>query len=146
VALKRRSGDRGADIVIETSGAAAGLQDAMACADLGGTVVAVGFYQGGATALRLGEEWHHNRLDMVSSMGAWAAPHRAYPRWHRVRVMGAVVDLLASGRVEVDALPTRTFPFDQAVDAYRWLDEHPHEAVKVELTYDAPFPASGGQL
>ena len=40
-------------------------------------VVTVGFYQGGAPELRLGEEWHHNRLEMVSSMGAWGAPHRA---------------------------------------------------------------------
>ena len=140
VALKRAAG-RGADIVIETSGADAGLQDAIACAGLGGRIVAVGFYQGGAGALRLGEEWHHNRLDMVSSMGAWGAPHRAYPAWDRPRVMATVLDLLASGRVEVDALPTRTFPFDQAVEAYRWLDEHPNEAVKVALTYDGPNPS-----
>jgi len=140
LALKRQAG-RGADVVIETSGADAGLQDAIASAGLGGTVVAVGFYQGGAAALRLGEEWHHNRLDLVSSMGAWGAPHRAYPAWDRARVMRTVLDLLASGRVAVDALPTRTFRFDQAADAYRWLDEHPHEAVKVVLTYDGPNPS-----
>ena len=53
--------------------------------------------------VRLGEEWHHNRLDMVSSMGAWGAPHRAYPAWDRPRVMQTVVDLLAVGAVRVDA-------------------------------------------
>jgi threonine dehydrogenase-like Zn-dependent dehydrogenase len=131
----------GADVAIETSGAAAGLQDAIASAVLGGRVVAVGFYQGGANALRLGEEWHHNRLELISSMGAWSAPHRAHPAWNRQRVMATVLDLLASGRVEVDALPTRTFRFDEAVDAYAWLDEHPNEAVKVALTYDAPNPS-----
>jgi threonine dehydrogenase-like Zn-dependent dehydrogenase len=140
VALKRGAGG-GADVAIETSGAAAGLQDAIACAVLGGRVVAVGFYQGGADALRLGEEWHHNRLDLISSMGAWGGPHRAYPTWDRPRVMHTVLELLASGRVEVDALPIRTFPFDQAVEAYRWLDEHPNEAVKVALTYDGPNPS-----
>ena len=62
--------------------------------------------------LRLGEEWHHNRLEMVSSMGAWGAPHRAYPAWDRPRVMRTVVDLLASGALRVDgaagpALPVR---------------------------------------
>jgi 2-desacetyl-2-hydroxyethyl bacteriochlorophyllide A dehydrogenase len=131
--IKRAAG--GADVSVETSGATAGLHDAVATAGLGGTVVAVGFYQGGAPELRLGEEWHHNRLDMVSSMGAWGAPHRAYPAWDRPRVLRTVVDLLASGAVRVDALPVRHFPFEQAVEAYGWLDEHPNEAVKVAFDY-----------
>ena len=67
-------------------------------------------------------------------MGAWGAPHRAYPAWDRPRVLRTVVDLLASGAVRVDALPVRHFPFEQAVDAYGWLDDNPNEAVKVALT------------
>ena len=100
----------------------------------------VGFYQGGAPELRLGEEWHHNRLDMISSMGAWGAPHRAYPAWDRPRVLRTVVDLLAPGALRVDALPLRHFPFEHAVDAYGWLDDNPNEAVKVALTYDGFSP------
>ena len=135
VAVKRRAG--GADAAVETSGVAPGLHDAIAAARLGGTVVTVGFYQGGAGEVRLGEEWHHNRLDMVSSMGAWGAPHRSFPAWDRPRVMRTVVELLASGALRVDGLPLRSFPFDQAVEAYGWLDANPNEAVKVALTYDA---------
>lgn len=135
VAVKRSAG--GADVAIETSGVTAGLHDAIAAARLGGTVVTVGFYQGGAPELRLGEEWHHNRLDMVSSMGAWGAPHRSFPAWDRPRVMRTVVDLLASGSPRVDGLPVRRFAFEQAVEAYGWLDANPNEAVKVALTYDA---------
>ena len=142
-AVKRAAG--GADVAVETSGNAAGLHDAIAAAGLGGTVVTVGFYQGGAPTLRLGEEWHHNRLDMVSSMGAWGAPHRAYPAWDRPRVMRTVVGLLDSGKVRVDSLPVRQFPFDQAVDAYAWLDANPNEAVKVALTYDGSNSAAGGE-
>ena len=117
---------------------------AIAACGLGGTLVTVGFYQGGAPELRLGEEWHHNRPDMVSSMGAWGAPHRAHPAWDRPRVMRTVVDLLASDALRVDSLPVRHFPFEQAVQAYGWLDEHPSEAVKVALTYDGSTPAAGG--
>jgi 2-desacetyl-2-hydroxyethyl bacteriochlorophyllide A dehydrogenase len=142
-AIKRAAG-RGVDAAVETSGATAGLQTAVAACGLGGTVVTVGFYQGGAPELRLGEEWHHNRLDMVSSMGAWGAPHRAHPAWDRPRVMRTVVDLIASGALRVDGLPVRHFPFEHAVDAYGWLDEHPNEAVKVALTYDGSNPAAGG--
>jgi 2-desacetyl-2-hydroxyethyl bacteriochlorophyllide A dehydrogenase len=140
-AIKRAAG--GADVAVETSGTTAGLHDAVAAAGLGGTVVTVGFYQGGAPELHLGEEWHHNRLDMVSSMGAWGAPHRAFPAWDRPRVMRTVVDLLASGALRVDALPVRRFPFEQAVEAYAWLDANPNEAVKVALTYGNP--AAGGE-
>jgi 2-desacetyl-2-hydroxyethyl bacteriochlorophyllide A dehydrogenase len=143
VAIKRSAG--GADVAIETSGVAAGLQDAIAAARLGGTVVTVGFYQGGAPELRLGEEWHHNRLDLVSSMGAWGAPHRNFPAWDRPRVMRTVVDLLASGALRVDGLPVRHFPFEQAVEAYGWLDANPNEAVKVALTYDGFQSAAGGE-
>jgi threonine dehydrogenase-like Zn-dependent dehydrogenase len=103
----------------------------------------VGFYQGGAPELRLGEEWHHNRLDMVSSMGAWGAPHRSYPAWDRPRVMQTVVELLAAGAVRVEDLPVRRFPFAQATEAYRWLDANPNEAVKVALTYNGSNP--GGE-
>jgi threonine dehydrogenase-like Zn-dependent dehydrogenase len=50
------------------------------------------------------------------------------------------VDLRASDRLEVDSLPVRRFPFDQAVEAYGWLDAHPDEAIKVALTYDGTNP------
>jgi len=143
-ALKRAHG-AGADVAVETSGHTAGLQDAIAAARLGGTVVTVGFYQGGAPDLRLGEEWHHNRLDMVSSMGAWGAPHRAHPAWDRPRVMRTVVELLHTGRLQVDGLPLRRFAFDDAVAAYRWLDENPDGAVKVALAYDGATASGGGE-
>jgi threonine dehydrogenase-like Zn-dependent dehydrogenase len=141
-AIKRSAG-RGVDVAVETSGSTAGLQAAVTAPALGARVVTVGFYQGGAPELRLGDEWHHNRLDMVSSMGAWGAPHRAYPAWDRPRVMQTVVDLLASGTVRTDALPVRHFPFEQAVEAYGWLDVNPNDAVKVALTYDGFNPAGG---
>jgi threonine dehydrogenase-like Zn-dependent dehydrogenase len=77
-------------------------------------------------------------------MGAWGAPHRAYPAWDRPRVMQTVVELLAAGAVRVDDLPVRRFPFEQAAEAYRWLDAHPNEAVKVALTYRG-FDTAGGE-
>jgi len=138
-AVVKRNG-RGADVVIETSGVDAGLQAAISAAAFGARVVTAGFYQGGAPNLRLGEEWHHNRLDMVSSMGAWGATHRAHPAWDRPRVMQTVVALFEQGRVRTETLPLRRFPFEHAVEAYRWLDAHPNDAVKVVLTYEGRQP------
>ena len=58
---------RGADRVIELTGAYPALHEAIRCAGVDGTVVAAGFYQGAAAALRLGEEFHHNRVRLVPS-------------------------------------------------------------------------------
>jgi threonine dehydrogenase-like Zn-dependent dehydrogenase len=136
VAVKRALGGRGVDVAIETSGDDGGLNDAMACAHLGATVVAAGFYQGGASRLRLGEEWHHNRLTLLSSMSAWGAPHRNAPGWDRRRLVPAVAELIFSGKLQTARLPVRSFPFAEAETAYSWLDEHPAETVKVALSYD----------
>jgi hypothetical protein len=39
----------------------------------------------------------------------------------------------------------RRFAFGEAAEAYRWLDEHPIEAVKVALAYEGDDPSGGGQ-
>jgi 2-desacetyl-2-hydroxyethyl bacteriochlorophyllide A dehydrogenase len=129
------NGGRGVDVAIEVSGSDRGLQGALAAAGLGATVVAAGFYQGGAANLRLGEEFHHNRLSLIASVGAWGAPDRHAPMWNRRRVMDTATRLLYTDRVSVDGLLDRTVPFDEAPAVYRWLDEHPAEAVKIGLSY-----------
>jgi threonine dehydrogenase-like Zn-dependent dehydrogenase len=135
LAVRELNEGHGVDVAIEVSGSDRGLQGALAAAGLGGTVVAAGFYQGGAGHLRLGEEFHHNRLSLIASVGAWGAPHRNAPLWNRRRVLDTAARLLFTDRVSVDGLLDRTFPFEEAPAAYRWLDEHPHDAVKVALAY-----------
>ena len=125
----------GVDVAIEVSGSDRALQDALASAGLGGTVVAAGFYQGGAAHLRLGEEFHHNRLSLIASIGAWGAPDRHAPLWDRRRMMATATRLLYTDRVSVQGLLGRTFAFGDAPAAYRWIDEHPQAAVKVALAY-----------
>jgi 2-desacetyl-2-hydroxyethyl bacteriochlorophyllide A dehydrogenase len=125
----------GVDVAIEVSGSDRALQGALAAAGLGGTVVAAGFYQGGAANLRLGEEFHHNRLALIASIGGWGAPDRHAPLWHRRRVMQTATRLLYTDQVSVQGLPERRFAFTDAPAAYRWIDEHPQEAVKVALVY-----------
>ena len=133
--IREQNDGAGVDVAIEVSGTDRGLQGALEAAGLGATVVAAGFYQGGAANVRLGEEFHHNRLSLIASIGAWGAPHRKAPLWNRRRVMDTATRLLYTDRVSVDGLLARQFPFDQAPDAYRWIDEHPQAAVKVALSY-----------
>ena len=74
--MREQTAGRGPDRVIELTGAYPALHQAIRVAGVGGTVVAAGFYQGPATALALGEEFHHNRVsivclsDRVSAAGA----------------------------------------------------------------------------
>jgi 2-desacetyl-2-hydroxyethyl bacteriochlorophyllide A dehydrogenase len=133
--IRELNGGAGVDVAIEVSGSDRGLQGALEAAGLGATVVAAGFYQGGAANVRLGEEFHHNRLSVIASIGAWGAPHRHAPLWNRRRVMDTATRLLYTDRVSVGRLPSRRFPFDQAPAAFRWIDQHPQAAVKVVLTY-----------
>jgi threonine dehydrogenase-like Zn-dependent dehydrogenase len=97
--------------------------------------VAAGFYQGGAANLHLGEEFHHNRLSLIASIGGWGTPNRHAPLWDRRRVLDVATRLLYTDRVSVKGLLDKTFPFADAPEAYEWLDEHPQDAVKVGLEY-----------
>jgi 2-desacetyl-2-hydroxyethyl bacteriochlorophyllide A dehydrogenase len=133
--IRELNGGAGVDVAIEVSGSDRGLQGGLEAAGLGATVVAAGFYQGGAANVRLGEEFHHNRLSVIASIGAWGAPHRHAPLWNRRRVMDTATRLLYTDRVSVEGLLGRRFPFDQAPAAYRWIDQQPQAPVKVALTY-----------
>lgn len=133
--VKKRLGGRGADIAIETSGFSAGLHAMIGSVGYAGTVVSVGFYQGGANDLRLGEEWHHNRITMKSSMGVWDNPHRNYPAWDRPRIMRTVVDLLYSGALRTDFMPVDHRPFDEALEVYRELSAAPTDHLKIAFDY-----------
>lgn len=135
LAIKSANREPGADIAIELSGSDAALHEAIRCVRVAGTVVAGGFYRGGAAHLRLGEEWHHNRVTLVSSMGVWDCPHRDYPAWDRARIHATATALLASGQLRTDGLITHRFSFEQARDAYELIDQHPAEVVKVVLAY-----------
>jgi 2-desacetyl-2-hydroxyethyl bacteriochlorophyllide A dehydrogenase len=135
VGLELRRLDRvGADVAIEFSGTYPALQQALRSVRVAGTVVAAGFYPGGELAL--GQEFHHNRLTLVASMGGWGSPPRE-PRWPRSRARGLAASLLADGRLHVDDLITHRFPFGRAADAYELIDAQPDDVLRVLLDYSA---------
>ncbi|MBM7786806.1 zinc-binding dehydrogenase [Tenggerimyces flavus] len=134
--VHQANGGVGVDTAIETSGTYRGLHAAIASVAVGGRIVSVGFFRGDAGSdLALGEEWHHNRPQLVSSMGVWACPHRDYPRWNRPRVSRTVNELLFGGQLRVDELLTERVPFADAPSAYAKLDDDPEATMKIALTY-----------
>jgi hypothetical protein len=83
----------------------------------------------GAANVRLGEEFHRNRLSLIASIGAWGAPDRHAPLWDRRRMMDTASRLLYTDRVSVEGLLGRRSPSTRPA-AYRWIDQHPQATVK----------------
>jgi 2-desacetyl-2-hydroxyethyl bacteriochlorophyllide A dehydrogenase len=124
----------GADTAVELSGAYAALHEAVRATTVGGRVVAAGFYQGGGDGLRLGEEFHHNRIELVSSQ-IGGVPPRLSGRWSVDRLQQTFLDLVADGRVEVKPLVSHQIPVADATTAYRLLDERPQDALQIVLEF-----------
>jgi 2-desacetyl-2-hydroxyethyl bacteriochlorophyllide A dehydrogenase len=133
-AIKELTGGRGADVSIELSGSYGALQEASRATAFSSRVVASGFYQGEGDALRLGEEFHHNRIEIVGSQISGVNPRLAH-RWSPARLERTVIDLCARGRLELEPLVSHVVPVEQVADAFRLLDERPEEAVQVVLEF-----------
>ncbi|MBZ4152182.1 hypothetical protein JYG46_23315, partial [Escherichia fergusonii] len=59
-------------------------------------VVAMGFFQGELAGVRLGEEFHHNRVQLICSQISGVAPEASY-RWSKPRLWRTAVELQHRG-------------------------------------------------
>jgi threonine dehydrogenase-like Zn-dependent dehydrogenase len=134
--IKELTGGLGADVSIEVSGFPSALNEAIRSTAYSSRVVALGFFQGEAQGLYLGEEFHHNRIDLVCSQISGSAPRISH-RWNRERMVRTIMSLQANGTLNLRPLITQVFPFNQAEEAYHLLDEHPERALQVVLDFDA---------
>lgn len=131
---------KGVDISLETSGSYSALHHAIRGTRYGGTIVPVAWYHGGAAELRLGEEWHFNRQTMVSGARLESVPYRDYPLWDPDRVEQTVLQLLELSKLRIDGMLQPQAPIREAAEAYRRIDEHPEECVKLAVTYPEGQP------
>ncbi len=135
VQIKRLTGGRGADVSIEISGVYAALAEAIKATAYNSKVICSGFFQGGGTPLVLGEEFHHNRIDIVCSQISGVSPAVAH-RWNELRLQRTVIELAAAGRIDLASLVTHRMSIDQAPAAFELLDHRAAEAVQVVLTFE----------
>ena len=132
--LRRLTGGRGADVAIEISGSYRALHDAIRAVAVDGRVVAAGFYQGDGVGLRLGDEFHHNRVRLICSQIGGVPPPVA-GRWDQTRLNQTFLRLAVERQVDTVGLVTHVIPVEQAAAAYRMLDCRPHEALQVVLKF-----------
>jgi 2-desacetyl-2-hydroxyethyl bacteriochlorophyllide A dehydrogenase len=124
--------NRGADVAIEVSGSTIALNQAVRAVAYSARVVALGFFQGEAAGLFLGEEFHHNRINIVGSQIFGTDPELTY-RWNRLRLVQTFMRLQADGVVDLKPIITHVLPFDNAGEAFRILDQEPGTALQVVL-------------
>ena len=132
--IKGLTENRGADICIEISGSYRALHEAIRSTAYNSKVVSSGFYQGEGISLSLGEEFHHNRINVISSQifgVSLALDHR----WTVERLERTVMALAAEQKIELKQLVTHVFGIGEADEAFRLLDENPGEAVQVVLEF-----------
>ena len=130
--IKDLTAGKGADVALEVSGSTAALHEAIRAVAYSAKVVTLGFFQGEAQRLYLGEEFHHNRVNVVCSQISGVDPELSY-RWNQLRLVQTAMRLQAEGVLNLKPLITHTLPFEQAAEAFRILDQEPEQALQVVL-------------
>jgi len=126
--LKRELGPEEIPVAFECSGNTRALNEAIRVVRRRGTVVAVGFYQGEAAGLFLGDEFHHNGVELRSGQIG-----NLHPRWDMtgLRMFGRE---LALGGLVLGGLPRRRMRIGDARDAFTALGR-PAETLQVAFSY-----------
>ncbi|GAA1889068.1 zinc-dependent alcohol dehydrogenase [Asanoa iriomotensis] len=139
VVLKTRwrhaAGDRGADVVFQCRGQSFALQLALRLLRPQGTVVDLAFYQAGADAVRLGEEFHHNGLS-VRCAQIGRVPRGLAHAWDRDRLSAETIDLLRSpwGALLRQHLVSAVVPFESAATLLVDLANRKRQELQVILS------------
>lgn len=130
--VRELTAGRGADLAIDVSGSHAAVHEAIRSVGYNGRVVVGSFLMGGGDQLRLGEEFHFNRVQLISSQIGGVSPALS-GRWSSARRTDAAVALLA--RLELEALVTHRIPFEDAQRAFEVADEHRGLTLQIILDY-----------
>ncbi len=123
---------QGADLIFELSGQPAALDQAVQVAGYGARIVVGSWYGNKRASLDLGEHFHRNRLQIISSQVSSIAPHLT-GRWTKARRMRSAWRFLAT--LPIEQLITQRFPIERAADAYRLVDRQPEQTVQVIFEY-----------
>lgn len=132
--IKALTHNRGADVALEVTGSTVALNEAVRSVAYSAKVVAMGFFQGAAQGLLLGEEFHHSRINIVCSQISGVAPELNY-RWNRVRLAQTVMQLQADGLLNLRPLITHVEPFERAAVLFEALDNTPEQVVQAVMEF-----------
>lgn len=119
VEIQRRTGERGADVVIECVGATPALDTALDAVRAGGTVAVIGVYSELSYDLPVGEVW---RRGITIRMGGSC---NVQGHWTRV------LELVKQGKIDPTVIISHILPLEEGVRGYELFESR--EALKVVL-------------
>jgi NADPH:quinone reductase-like Zn-dependent oxidoreductase len=129
--LKRRHGAEGIPVAFEATGSVGALHDAIRVVRRRGLVVALGFYQGDAVGLRLGDEFHHNGIRITCGQIG-----NIHPDWTWETLRSRTRDLAESGDLVLGGLSRLVVPIERVPEGFAAL-ARPAEVLQVVLDYSA---------
>lgn len=132
--IKKATGGRGADVMIEYSGARPALQAALRGVAYGGTVVAGAFPPPYDAGLDLGAEAHLNVPNIVFSRSC-SEPNRDHPRWDEARIFDACMRLLLAGKISGEKVVTPVVSFEDLLTEYPKIATEPDVYIKLGAEY-----------
>lgn len=132
--IKKATGKRGADVVIEYSGSRRALQDAFRAVAFGGNVVAGAYPPPYDAGLDLGAEAHINIPNLIFSR-ACSEPSRDYPRWSEDRIFAVCLRLLIEGRISGEDVVTPVVSFAELMQAYPRIATDPAAYIKLGVVF-----------
>lgn len=130
--IRKLTGNKGADAVIEISGSPKALNEAIRIAAPDTTVTALGWYQGKCCDMNLSEEFHHNRIGIKSSQTNYVNPSISNT-WDNSRRSETCIELLS--RLRLDNIITHKIPYKDIAKAYEIVDKDPGKTVQVMIVY-----------
>jgi threonine dehydrogenase-like Zn-dependent dehydrogenase len=133
--VRAKTGGRGADVCLEVTGNYHALQEAIRTVAYSSRVCVAGFMQGEGAGLRLGEEFHHNRVAVIASQISGVAPVLQH-RWNEYRLASTAIQLASEGKLQLAELISHELPVSEAGAAFTMLDEKPQGALQVVLTFE----------
>jgi L-iditol 2-dehydrogenase len=122
--VRAASAGHGVDVVLECSGAASAVDDALRMVKRGGRIVLIGFFDEPVTS-----DLNHAVMNNITI--------------HAVRGEGTdsvarAVSLANQGRIDTDSLVTHHFPLDEVAEAFDTYAERRGDALKVMLDISGP--------
>jgi 2-desacetyl-2-hydroxyethyl bacteriochlorophyllide A dehydrogenase len=133
--IKALTDNRGVDVAIEASGYYTALHEAIRSAAYSAKVVALGFFQGAGQGLFLGEEFHHNRINVVCSQIFGVSPDLTY-RWDPPRLVQTAMRLQSEGVLNLHPIITQVYPLSEAAEAFRVCDYESEKTIQVVLDFN----------
>ena len=132
MAVRALTDNRGADVVFEFSASDRALNEAIRTVCYNGKVIVMSWYAGALANVYPGAEFHHNRIQLISSQISGISPELSH-RWSAARRMEAVLSLMP--KLNLEGLITDVVDLEDAAAAYEMIDKRPEGILQVVLDY-----------